>query len=299
MDPALPVPKKRRCVNHVRNKMDIKYKKVNSGWGLIGFFEGYKLIFSGGFKKPGALRKFLSFGKKQEENDTSIITEVDIYKLFSPSAKEAWKNAYSSAKKRKGEVGVEDIFLALLKQPSVKNLLTRMKAGTNSAEIFLNNYLKLAPASSTETVKIIPFEAFALALKIHNHKIGSLMLLGALLEATPDDNILQAIFSNIGLTSDKLQVFAVWLLNLNFGFPKNSHPAKILYCLRQAQGLEEHFGYFFECPAIEEAVRLSSDQTLKDLQHLKALQYLVKAASLAKSKGVKIISDSLVRQATA
>jgi hypothetical protein len=271
---------------------ELIYKNDASAWGLLGFFEGYKLLFSGAFKKSLSSRQ-----SQKQPNENSIIGSVDIYRLFSESAKDAWKNARASAQKRGSEVGVEDIFLALLKQPSVKNLLSRIKVSTASAEIFLSNYLKLTPSAADDALKIIPFEAFSLAIKLHNNKIGSLMLLGALLEASPQNNILQAIFSNIGLTSEQLEVFAVWLLKLNYNFPKNSHAAKVLYCLNQAQGLEQHFGYFFEYSAVEQAVKLSSGQTLIDLEHQKSLQLLVRAAGLAKNTGSKTISEHLVKQA--
>jgi len=44
-------------------------------------------------------------------------------------------------------------------------------------------------------------------------------------------------------------------------------------------------------------VDLSQGQTLKDLEHLKSLQLLIKAGLLAQTKKTKIISESLVRQA--
>ncbi len=183
------------------------------------------------------------------------------------------------------------------REPSVKNLLSRIKVDSLQAKRFINNYLKLTLSLNDDTVKKIPFEAFALAAKLHNHKVGSLMLLGGLLKATPHDNILQAVFTNIGLTAAKLELFAVWHLDLDYEFPPNSTSGKLLFCLRQATGLEEHFGYFFELPAIEAAVDLSQGQTLKDLQHLKALQLLVKAGLLAQNKKTKIISENLVKQA--
>lgn len=290
-------------------------------------------------------------------------SHVDLYNMFSHSAKHAWRQAFALAQKRKSQIGVEDIFLALLMELPVKNLLSRIKVNSKQAEIFINNYLKLTPALSDDTVKKIPLEAFAMAVRLHNHKIGSLMLLGGLLKATPRDNILQAIFTNIGLSEAKLELFAVWHLDLNYEFPPNSTSEKLLFCLRQAGGLEEHFGYFFELPAIEAAVNLSQGQTLKelsratqqsssvnpvrkpmsaldrlwfqndsfkppilsaafsdgakvsmnivatrsiipqgrsvvrDLQHSKTLQLLVRAGLLAKNKGVKIISENLVKQA--
>ena len=278
--------------------MEIKYQKTNSGWGLTALFEGYKLVFLGKPEKNKRFKNFFSLPKlKQEHNKKSIIVEVDLYRLLSPSAKNAWDVACDCAKKRKKELGVEDIFLALLNQPSVKNLFCRLKVSTKDAETFLKNYLKLQTGSGTEPVKKIPFEAFALALELGNHKIGSLMLLGALLHCTPEDNVLQAIFSNIGLDEEKLKILATWILSLNYEAKKNLNSAKLLYCCRQAQGLEQHFGYFFEFPAIEAAVELSSKQTLKDLEHKKALQLLVKAANLAKADGIKTINEKLVQQA--
>jgi hypothetical protein len=279
------------------------YKPSQSPWGLESFYEGYRLVFSGDFnpsrtKAEKWFKIFNLFTDKARKNPSGIISSVDLYQMFSKDAMHAWRNAALAAKKRKAlEVCVEDIFLALLGEPSVKNMLARLKVDSDQAKIFINNYLKLTSALGGETVKKIPFEAFALAAKLHNHKIGTLMLLGGLLKATPKGNILQAIFANIGLTEAKLELFAVWMLDLNYEFSRNSASDKLLFCLRQSKGLEDHFGYFFEFPAIEAAVKLNQEHTLKDLQHLKALQILVKAGLLGKALGIKIISQSLVEKA--
>jgi hypothetical protein len=291
--------------NHSKNPVPntvgpiLNYKNSAGSWGLEAFYEGYRLVFSADLKITGKLQKIVQLfkAKPNNKNPGSIISNVDLYGMFSKSAKHAWNNACALAQKRKGPLAVKDIFLALLKEPSVINLLSRIKVSIPQAETFINNYLKLTSPLRGAAVKKIPFEAFALAAKLHNHKVGSLMLLGGLLKATPDNNILQAIFSNIGLTAAKLELFAVWLLDLDYEFPPDSQSGKLLFCLRQAAGLEEHFGYFFELPAIEAAVDLSQNRTLKDLQHLKALQLLVKAGLLAQTKKTKIISESLVRQA--
>jgi hypothetical protein len=284
----------------------LKYIPTASGWGLEALFEGYHLVFSGEFTPKRlhaevwlSVLKFFypSYNKTSGKNSSGVISNVDLYDLFSDSAKQAWNKAYEFAKLRGGEVEVEDIFLALLREPSVKNLFTRIKVDAKQAEKFINNYLKLTTPLNGQAVKQTPFEAFALAAKLHNHKIGSLMLLGGLLRASPKDNLLQAIFSNIGLGFVKLELFSVWLLDLDYNFPPGATSDKFLFCLRQASGLEEHFGYFFELPAIEAAVDLSQGQTLKDLQHLKALQLMVKAGLLAQSKKTKIISEDLIKQA--
>jgi len=309
----------------------LNYKNSDSPWGLEAFYEGYRLVFSASTATAGKWQKIVQlFKANSNKNPGSIISNVNLYDLFSHSARHAWEDAYALARKRESRLGVEDIFLALLKEPSVKNLLSRIKVDGLQAKEFINNYLKLTPSLSGDTVKKIPFEAFALAAKLHNHKVGTLMLLGGLLKAVPRDNILQAIFTNIGLSAAKLELFAVWLLDLDYDFPPDSQSGKLLFCLRQAAGLEEHFGYFFELPAIESAVDLSQGQTLKDLsrttqqsppvkmgvniiatrsiisqdrgvvrdlQHLKALQLLVKAGLLAQSKKTKIISEGLVKLA--
>ncbi len=284
--------------------MKIIYQTTNFGWGLTAFFEGMRLVFSGEFKnsriwKENARNFFGMKPKTPRQNPKSIVKNFDLYTLFSQKARNAWQAAYNNAKERKSPVCVEDIFLALIRESSVQNLFHRLKVSTGSAESFLNDYLKLTQVNNTATVKKVPFEAFAMAMKLHNHKVGSFMLLGALLNLTPEENILQAIFENIGLTQDKLEVFAVRHLNLNYEFPANSRNAKLLYCFRQAEILENHFGYFYEFPAIEIAVNLSQGQTLKDLEHKKAMQYLVKAGAIAKSVGVKNITEEMVRQAAA
>ena len=234
---------------HIVNKMaaartdaGLIYQNNSQGLGITALFDGYKLYFSGGFgekksaiKKWQALSKFIK--KQNQQENTSIISKRDAYEIFSPSAKRAWLNALKLAKKRKKQLGVEDLFLALLDETSVKNLFLRLKVSSEDAKVLVKNYLRLTYTPSIEEVKIIPFEAFSMAAKLHNHKVGSLMLLGALLKVTPQDNILQAIFTNIGLTFDRLELFAVWSLNLNYNFPPGSSNSKYLYCCRQAENL--------------------------------------------------------------
>lgn len=279
----------------------VKYQTTDSGWGLTAFYEGQRLIFSGSFE-PAKIRanKLLQIFGQQPTNQpgkqTGIISNVDIYPLFGRDARRIWNNAYRFARQRKNPVGAEDIFFALIKEQLIKQLLARIKVNTDSAEQFLKNYLRLNTVSSGQSIKKLPFEAYLLAIKLHNHQIDSLMLLGALINIVPQSNILQAIFSNIGLTTDKLELLTVWLLNLDYEFAKGSKNAELLYCCRQAGALEQHFKYFFDFQAIETALRLSTGQTLKGLEHKKALQLLVKAGLLAKNKKQKTISEDLVKQ---
>jgi hypothetical protein len=284
--------------------MDIKLKASKGGWGVTGFFEGYKLVFSGLFD-PEHMRgeKFRQIfpifqHKRPAHNPNTIVSSVDVYTLFSFGGKRAWVNAYGWAKKHKHTVKAEDIFLALLEEPQVENIFKRLKVSTTTAVTFLSNYVKLQANGkhSEEEIKILPFASLSAAIKLHSHEITPAILMLGLMEVLPAEHIVQAIFANIGLTREKLEVLTVWLMDLDYEFPKNSQSVKMLYCLNQAKGLEEHFGYFFEFPAIEKAAHLSSGY-YQDMRHLKAFQYLVKAGLLAKSSGGKNITENLVQRA--
>jgi len=276
----------------------LKYQKIDSGWGLIGLFEGYRLVFSAVFTKSRfgleEIKKFFGPAKRPQK---SIITNIDLFKLFSKDSAKAWGQAYNFARKRKQQPTPEDVFLALLGSAPVKILFNRLNLSAATTKTFFKNSVNLNSVSGAEEIKKVPFEAFALATKLHNQTIDPLMLLAGVLKCAPKGGAVSTIFSNLGLSMEKLELYCVWALNLNYEFPKNSPSGKLLYCCRQAQALEEHFGYFFQLPAIQTALELSSNQTLKDLEHKKALQILVKAAGLAKKKPTKIITVKLVRQA--
>jgi hypothetical protein len=104
----------------VLQKMEIKYQKNNSNWGISALFEGQLLIFNGpSIPSHKTNRDALILQKK------SIISIINIYDLFSGHAKDAWENSVVHAKKRGEELGIETIFLCLLKEPSVKKLMLR------------------------------------------------------------------------------------------------------------------------------------------------------------------------------
>ncbi|MDR3642751.1 MAG: hypothetical protein P4L74_03960 [Candidatus Doudnabacteria bacterium] len=276
----------------------------NNNWGLGAIYEGQKLVFSGTFNLARVRRerwqKFWTGLLRQAPASSAVDKDgmADVYQLFSANAKTVWSRAFFRARKRKSAVRLEDVFSALLDEPSVGQLFLRLGENAKTAKLLLKNYLKLeALGHENDVLKKIPFEAYVLAVKLHDHRVGSLMLLGALLKLAPKDSILQSIFTNIGLNAAKLELFAVWLLNLNFTFPPNSTSDKFLFCLKQVNGLEEHFGYFFELSAIETAVEFSQDQTSPDLQHAAALRLLVKAGLLARNKDTKIIFSELVSHA--
>src|SRR6185295_12297556 len=110
--------------------MQITYKQSRDAWGIAGFIEGTKLVFSGEFTasqfRKEKIKQLLPFLKRSPKKDKgSIIKKVDIYPLLDREAKLAWKNAYLFAKKQSREVVVEDIFLSLLKTQEIQNLFKR------------------------------------------------------------------------------------------------------------------------------------------------------------------------------
>lgn len=283
------------------NGQTITYRPTTQSWGLSAFYEGQLLVFSENFdlSKTGGKKLFNLFKRKPKQKINKLIAEIDVYQAFSPDARQVWKNAYYFAKKQKDSIGAEAVLLALLKDKEIKTLFSRIKVNSSMAENFLKNYLVLNSCSSQPFIKKLPFEAYVLAAKLDTGSIDSLMLLGALVKLAPMDNITQAIFTNIGLTAEKLELLSAWLLELDYNFPEDSKNFKLLYCCRQAAILEQHFKYFYDFHAIEAAVNLSAGQSLKDLEHKKALQLLVKAGLLAKNAGQNNITANLVKQAAA
>ena len=285
--------------------MSLKNTTTNNSWGLSAVYEEQKLVFSGTFD-PKRIRKerwekFLClFSKNNSAQFNQSEGQTDIYKLFSYNAKEVWQQAFLHAKRRGSEVYLEDLFLALLKQDSVQILFKRFGADTNATRILLKNFLKLGmPQGHEDELKKVPFEAYALASQLHDTKVGCLMLLGALIKIAPKYTILEAIFSNIGLTLDKLEVISIWQLGLNFQFPAGSTNSRFLDCCRQAEPLEKHFGYFFEFSAIEQTVAAAGGQPNKDTRHRTMLKLLVKAGLLARQNHDKLILADSIQKAYA
>ena len=285
--------------------MNAKINTAENYWGLAAIYEGQKLVFSGTFSQERIWRerwkKFFSVFKKDEDKAVQTTNgQTDLYNLFSPNARQVWNQAFLQAQHRRANVTLEDIFLALLNQQSVLDIFRRLGADTNAAKVLLKNYLQLkTPGQPRDELQKIPFEAYVLATKFHDPKIGSLMLLGALVKIAPQDGILQAIFSNLTLTLYKLEVLAVWELDLNYSFPESSAGADFLDCCRQAEGLEKHFGYFYQFSAIETAVIAAAGQFNKDQRHKTTLGLLVKGGLLGRQNQTKIISEQLIQKASA
>jgi hypothetical protein len=286
--------------------MSAKNTTSNNTWGISAIHQGQKLVFTGTFsaeriKKERWQKVWTGLFRQKFSAANSEANGIDIYNLFSPNAKQAWIAAFNTAKKRRGKVNLADIFLALLDEPAIVNLFKRMGAGnTGATKILLKNYLKLGtPADTGEELKKVPFEAYALAVRLHDHKIGSLMLLGAILILAPQNSILQAIFSNINLTLETLEILTVWQINLNYEFPPNSVAGQVLACCRQAELLEHHFGYLYEFSAIKTAVQLAQKQTKASLRQKTALGLLVKAGLLAQRLPFKTVTPELITKSSA
>ena len=263
---------------------------------MTAVYDGYQLVFTGTaehkrLRHEAWQRLTARFGFKHRlQEKEKLLSRVDLYALFDQPAKQIWNQACRKALNRSAPISYEDIFLLLLKQPEIQMLCRRLNSDPKAAEKFLKNYQHLHQPSPSPAIAELPFAAFDLALTLRHHKIDSLMLLGGLIITAPKDHVLSAIFSNMGLTLEKLEILAAWLLNLPVEFPPHSTAATMLYCCRQAEILESHFGYTFDYPAIEAAVKFSQDY-YQDMRHLKAMQYLVKAGLLAKSQKSKIISS--------
>jgi len=96
--------------NHPKNPVPnaigpiLNYKNSAGPWGLEAFYEGYRLVFSADLKTAGKLQKIAQLFKTKSNNKNpgSIISNVDLYSMFSKSAKHAWNNACGLAQKRKG-----------------------------------------------------------------------------------------------------------------------------------------------------------------------------------------------------
>lgn len=274
------------------NKM--QYKTTKDGWGLKSGLDAQDIIFSGTFDAARFKREKWRLFWARLSGRLQTKPEIDIYDLFSPSAKDAWKKTFFLARKNHRLPSLEDVFLSLMDEPSVINLFKRLKVSTQDAKKLLNNYLKLNSSPPTPVLKELPFEAFNLALELKHSKIGSLMLLGALIKLTPPENILQAIFANIELNFTRWQLLTVWLLDINYDFA-DADTEHLLNSCRQVSLLEQHFGYFYQLGAIEAANKLSQAQP-EVARQAAALNLLVKAGALAKSKRTKLITKDLIQE---
>ncbi|PIR96425.1 MAG: hypothetical protein COT92_01180 [Candidatus Doudnabacteria bacterium CG10_big_fil_rev_8_21_14_0_10_42_18] len=181
-------------------------------------------------KQAAMEAKHLNILHYEENKNRLKETTVDIYRLFNKEAKITWNNAISFAKQRQQntkkllntnkkespvEVIASDLILSLLARPSIQ--LAFLRLGTNFEDIgtLVKNHSLLSPCSPSFELQRLPFVAFAESLKLHNKNIDPLMLLCALSIDLPEDHILKAIFFNIDLSTEKLEILASWIFNLD------------------------------------------------------------------------------------
>ncbi len=155
--------------------------------------------------------------------------EIDIYHLFNKETKTAWNNSLKFAKLRQQnlkklfgqnrrsdnlEVIATDLIQSLLEQQSTKLIFLRLGVNPEDIKTLISNYALLSPKASEEELYKIPFTAFTESLKLHNKTIDPLMLLCALAIDLNENHILQAVFFNLNLSIEKLEILATWIFNL-------------------------------------------------------------------------------------
>ena len=266
--------------------MSLTYYKSSDPWGVMAHAEGANLVFRGLLNpfriwKERFSRLFFRRPKTFISSDT-----VDVYELFTPAAKKVWNKAlWLAVRRRPMKVGCVHLFLALTEDSGIKEILSRFGADVHDARALLKNYLVLSPLSAgIEEIKKIPFAAFEESEKLHSPGITPLMLLESLIQTLPADNILQAVFSNLGLTVTKLEVVAVWLSGLNYDFPKDSFAADLLHCCQKIQWLEMHNRIKYRLDVIEQALINSGNNPQS------ALKMLVTSATNAQKHKLRVVS---------
>ncbi len=152
---------------------------------------------------------------------------LDIYEFFSPEAKRCWNKSFELAKQRSrqreklnldgksnGSVTALDLLSALLEDKEV--ILVFMRLGINIEDIktLLSEYAIVNTIALKGELLQIPFVAFSESVKLHNRQLDPLMLLCALAIALPQDHFIQAIFFNINLSLEDLEIIAAWVFNI-------------------------------------------------------------------------------------
>ena len=170
----------------------------------------------------------LHFAEHQKNAKTR--PEINIYELFNQDAKRAWNKSLTIAKQRQSKtvnlnseerpsvsvlVTPIDLFLALLEHQSIQLIFIRLGVNPADVKTILQNYAAFSIPASTNELNQIPFVAFGESLKLHNKTIDPLMLLCALGICLPEEHIIQAIFLNINLSVDKLEVLSSWIFHLD------------------------------------------------------------------------------------
>lgn len=267
--------------------MALVYMPSANNWGLYAKDGNTALVFSGTLNPARICKNFFNRLLLKPQRPMVSGDAVDIFQLFSPAAKKIWNRAvWMAINQGPLRVGCVHIFLSLTEDPSVQTIFFRFGADLRDARTLLKNYMKLSALSAgSEELKHLPFAAFEESEKLHSPSITPLMLLAALVQILSSENILQAVFDNLGLTLTKLEVLAVWLENLNYGFPDNNFAAGLLHCFQRVQWLEQQNRITFKLNAVEQALTGSANNPKE------ALKLLVRAATSAKQNKRTIIAS--------
>ncbi len=134
---------------------------------------------------------------------------VDVYELFSNSAREVWNKSWLVAQKRgHAQVTIEDELMALCSAQDTQLALFRL--GINARE-FMD---VINQATAPTPIDNLPFVAYQKMVELSNNLIDPVMLLCASLSMLPSDHPVQNYFFQLGISEEILEVVAVWIFNL-------------------------------------------------------------------------------------
>ncbi len=144
---------------------------------------------------------------------------VDVFRLFTRGAHDVWNLVPGlMAQHGGGQANTLHIFAALLTSDSIKMVFYRfgvnpVQLQKHAEEMFGSTVLD----AQTEAAFVgkLPFLALQEALKLRNRSVDPLMLLCALVEELPDEHPIQKVFFNLDLGTEKLEVIAAWVFNLD------------------------------------------------------------------------------------
>lgn len=266
--------------------MALEYFPSKDKWGLYAKDGELTLVFSGFLNPIRIFKNKISRLLLNPQLPQITGDAVDIFRLFTPEAELVWNRAvWKSINQGSEKSGCMHLFLSLTQDPQVREIFTRLGADLHDARKLLLNVMRLSPASSAvEELRQIPFVAFQEAEKLHSPGITPLMLLAAIVQVLSAEHILQAVFSNLDLTREKVEVLAVWRGSLNYDFPKNKNAQALLHCCQRVAIMEKHNRVFYKLNVIEEALTRSKGETAL------AMKLLIQAATRAKQDNKKNVT---------
>ncbi len=142
--------------------------------------------------------------------------ELDVYALFTQGARQVWNSvpAYTTTT----EPTVVALFLALLKHHSIRLVFFRFGVNPDVIEKELQEIATQTSdvaSGKDEYLHQIPFVAVREGLVLRNRSVDPLMLLCALVKVLPEEHPVQKLFFNRDLSTEKLEVIAGWIFNLD------------------------------------------------------------------------------------